>query len=67
MSKDYRFCVSTLLSYLDSITIVLYRLVLISTILNLDLIEDAPHESEIFLYDSQTHWIGLEFRIAKPI
>ena len=55
MSKDYLFCVSTLLSYLDSITIVLYRLGLVSTILNLDVIEDAPGESKIFLYNSQTH------------
>ncbi|KAK7855921.1 hypothetical protein CFP56_025981 [Quercus suber] len=52
MSKDYGFCVSALLSDLDRITTVLHRLGLISTILNLDVIEDAHGELEIILYDS---------------
>ena len=66
-SMDYDFCVSTLLSDPDSITTVLYRLRLISTILNLDVIEDARGEIRNLLIWFTDPLDRLEFRIAKPI
>ena len=66
-SMDYDFCVSTLLSNPDSITTVLYRLRLISTILNLDVIEDAHGEIRNLLIWFTDPLDRLEFRIAKPI
>ena len=65
--RVYDFCVSALLSDPDSIKTILYRLGLISTILNLDVIEDARGEIRNLPIRFTDPLDRLEFRIAKPI
>ena len=66
-SMDYDFCVSALLSDPNSITTILYRLRLISTILNLEVIEDSRGEIRNLLIQFKDPLDRLEFWIAKPI